>query len=311
MTTYQFRAAHLLPTRGVLRRGDGNFGNSWSVVGAWRANDLEASNAHHHSRKKKLVAYTAGCSTAERKENIDYSTEKHVYDAVLRGKSHPVDRVKKELQTHWSDGIGRDGRGVSGGWGANQHPDVETRSVHWQESQAADRTAQLHKEQLSPRGRQWLDLQAPPEDIKKELEDQMFMKLPSFMSRQPRARNDLMPGFKDTKDFQLHVNHAGSLGWDFKDQNWACGPPAKFAHPPPPPASRSTAEAAQCERHATRSSCKPSPTTARRAARVVRPRARRPRWCTSAPRGLRCRPRGRSPRSTIRFFSAVTASLAP
>ena len=281
MTTAQFRAAHLLPTRGSQRRGPGN---AWTVQGGWGANNLvtgagavtpaegewrndplpytlgrvdkdlstvdhfavDSLSAHHHERQKRLAIYSKAADHAfsERAarwpaaiplhppDNLAYETESQVQASVLDGRHHPADGRKGALDTHWMDGLARDGRGVAGGFAANQHPDVRTTQHCHQDEVARQKAAQRQKDRLITRGRAWIDQLEPPPHVKKD-DEEMFMKMPS--SRQPRARNDLMPGYRDLQgDLQMHVNAAGSLGWDFKNDMWATGPPRPFCHPPPP-----------------------------------------------------------------------------
>jgi hypothetical protein len=181
--------------------------------------DVETLNVHHHERKKRLTAFVKAGKYAftEREarargsgraglplntpDNLAYGRESQVYDSVLDGHVHPALQPEGVLDNEWCDGIARDGRGVAGGYAANQHPDIETTTISWQTQMAANKKEQERKNKLVTRGRAWVDMQEPPEDIKQELADQMFMKLPSFMSVQPRPRNDLMSGELNTPAF--------------------------------------------------------------------------------------------------------------
>ena len=177
-------------------------------------------SAHHHERQKRLAVFSKSGAHAfsERAageprgmiplhppDNLAYETESRVQASVLEGHVHPADRPKGKLDTHWIDGLARDGRGVGGGFAANQHPDVVTTQNCHQNEVARQKDEHQHKNLLITRGRAWIDQQEPPSHVKAELRDQMFMKLPSFMSRQPRARSDLMPGRTRCADQTLSI----------------------------------------------------------------------------------------------------------
>ena len=117
---------------------------------------VDALNAHHHERKKQLAAFldssahafserkAAGpCGIPSTPDNVACTLESQRLNSVLAGHPHPENRRKERLDTYWSDGVARDGRGVSGGWSANQHPDVVSRPCCWQDEAAAQKHAQV------------------------------------------------------------------------------------------------------------------------------------------------------------------------
>jgi hypothetical protein len=181
MTSYQFRGAQ--SERGSAR--DEN--NVWGVVGGWKENTQQdkfpAQHEHGglsldrvhlkapdllkvdvlnqlHPRGKTGGTRTSALVFSQQRDHLACTTEAEVLNSVLDGQMHPAYREKCKLDTHWSQGIARDGRGVAGGWSANQHPDIKTTQHCLQKAQAEE--ADKLKKILVTRGQEWLEAREPP-----------------------------------------------------------------------------------------------------------------------------------------------------
>jgi hypothetical protein len=176
MTSYEFRGAQ--SERGSARRDENNV---WGV-GGWKENRKKKFTAQHehgglsldrvhlkaadhlkvdvlnqlHPRGK-----TGGTLVfSQQRDHLACTTEAEVLNSVFDGQMHPAYRDKCKLNTHWSEGISRDGRGVAGEWSGNEHPDIKTSQHCWQKAQAEE--ADKLKKILATRGQEWLEAREPP-----------------------------------------------------------------------------------------------------------------------------------------------------